>query len=271
MRYEPTTDVPRRIERFRSHVSYANVMSTLAVVIALTGGSVAYAAATIGSADVIDNSLKSEDVRNDDSTGGGLRSNDVALDTLKQADLGPASVAQTELDPLAFVASDIGPSSVGGPFAIPENAIQGSEVSDGTLTGSDVAESTLTPLDGHDSYDSECDPGSNTFIVCDELSFTLGGAMEVSVSWTYGFGTDGGVPPRGACYTTLNGTNKSGEFLLSSEDDSDYNIGGKPVLDVMSLPAGTHTVGFNCRESLPDDSDIVISNLYTSVVELGFD
>ena len=46
---ESTTDVPSRFERFRSRLSYANVMSTLAVVIALAGGSVAYAAATIGS------------------------------------------------------------------------------------------------------------------------------------------------------------------------------------------------------------------------------
>ena len=130
----------------------------------------------------------------------------------------------------------------------------------------------MSPLDGHDSYDSTCDPGSNTFLVCDELSFTLGRAMEVSVSWAYGFGTDGGVHPFGQCTTTLNGANKSGTFGLIAEDDSDRIIGGPPILDVMSLPRGNPHSGVQLQRKLdPDNSDLVIRNLYMSVVELGVD
>ena len=47
-----------------SRLTYANVMATLAVFIAL--GSAAYAADTVGSADVIDDSLQSVDVRTTD-------------------------------------------------------------------------------------------------------------------------------------------------------------------------------------------------------------
>ncbi|MDQ3984969.1 MAG: hypothetical protein M3280_00490 [Actinomycetota bacterium] len=264
----------------RAHLSYANVMSTLAVLIALVGGGAAYAAATVGSRDVINNSLKSVDIKDDSSEGGGLQSEDIAVDALTENDLGPASVTSGELSPLAFFDPDIARAQ-SGLFAIPNDAIQSAEVEDASLTGFDVAdgsigtadinESSLTPLDGHDSYDAECDPGTSTAIMCDELTFTLGRPMEVSASWTYGFGTDGGDPPGGGCTTTLNGAAKSGEFILQSEDDSDYNIGGKPILDVMNLPAGTHTIGFRCDESAPDHFDIVIRDLYMSVVELGFD
>jgi hypothetical protein len=72
--------------KVRSRLTYANLMATAAMFVAL-GGS-AYAAATIGSAQVIDNSLqsidlkdnaavKSVDVVNDSTTGGGLRGQDI--------------------------------------------------------------------------------------------------------------------------------------------------------------------------------------------------
>ncbi len=239
----------------------------IALVFALSG--TAYAAATIGSADVIDNSLKSVDIKNDGAQDGGLRSEDIAGDALVAADLASNSVGAAELNPSAFAIGDIASTASG--FGIPGDAIQSSEVSDDTLTGADVAESTLTQLDGHDSYDATCDPGSLTDVVCDELSFTLGRAMSVSATWAYGFGTDGGEPPIGQCHTTLDGNFKSGGLFLQSEDDSDHNIGGKPVVDVMSLTAGTHTIGFTCREEAPSSSDIVIRDLHMAVIELAFD
>jgi hypothetical protein len=44
-----------------------------------------------------------------------------------------------------------------------------------------------------------------------------------------------------------------------------------PIIDVMALNAVTHTIGLQCSEVLPDDSDIVIRDIGISVVELGFD
>jgi hypothetical protein len=72
----------------RSRLTYANVMATVAVFIAL--GGVAWAAATINSKDVIDNSLKSADLKNRK----GVKGADVVPDSLKgtavdEASLGP--------------------------------------------------------------------------------------------------------------------------------------------------------------------------------------
>ena len=51
------------MQGLRSHLTYANVMVTLLAIGALTGG-VAYAANTIGSSDIIDESILSRDVKN---------------------------------------------------------------------------------------------------------------------------------------------------------------------------------------------------------------
>jgi hypothetical protein len=61
----------------RRHLTYANVMVTLLAFVALGGGA-AYAANTIGSADIINNSVRSIDVQNEGANGGGLISADLA-------------------------------------------------------------------------------------------------------------------------------------------------------------------------------------------------
>ena len=47
--------------------------------------------------------------------------------------------------------------------------------------------------------------------------------MEISATFVYGFGTDGGDPPRGICKTTLDGADKDTDIVLWSEDDGDFS------------------------------------------------
>ena len=54
---------------------------------------------------------------------------------------------------------------------VADASLFGADIRSDSLFGSDVFEPSLTPLDGHDSFDSECDPGSTVYIVCDELTF----------------------------------------------------------------------------------------------------
>ncbi len=65
----------------RNRLTYANVMATLAVFIALGGA--AYAANTVGSSDVIDNSLLSADLKNNQA----VKSADVQAEALTGADI----------------------------------------------------------------------------------------------------------------------------------------------------------------------------------------
>jgi hypothetical protein len=72
----------------RSRLTYANVVASLALFIAL--GGVAWAAATINSTDVVDNSLRSVDLKD----GKGVRGADVAPDTLGGAAVDESSFAE---------------------------------------------------------------------------------------------------------------------------------------------------------------------------------
>ena len=70
----------------RNRLTYANVMATLAVFIALGGA--AYAANTVGSSDVIDNSLLSADLKNNQA----VKSADVQAEALTGADMNQSGV-----------------------------------------------------------------------------------------------------------------------------------------------------------------------------------
>jgi hypothetical protein len=69
----------------RDRLTYANVIATVALFVALSGTS--YAVLHIGSGDVVDNSLRSKDVRNNS-----LRSRDIRERTLRARDLAPNSL-----------------------------------------------------------------------------------------------------------------------------------------------------------------------------------
>ena len=86
----------------RKHLTYANAMATLAFLIAVAGGT-AYAANTIGSSDVIDESLLSRDVKNGqvktaDIGNGEVRSADVADGNLTGADVAANSLKGSDID-----------------------------------------------------------------------------------------------------------------------------------------------------------------------------
>ena len=99
--------------RIRAHLTYANVASSLALFIALAGGTAWATHEVINSSDVVDNSLQSVDLKDN----AGVKSADVLNDTVTGGGL---------------AATDLKPSSVGT-----------SEVADNSLSGGDINESTL--------------------------------------------------------------------------------------------------------------------------------
>ena len=58
--------------RIRKHLSYANVIATLALVLSLAGG--AYAITRVGSHDIVNDSIKSIDLKNGKAVKGSGRS-----------------------------------------------------------------------------------------------------------------------------------------------------------------------------------------------------
>jgi hypothetical protein len=124
----------------RCRLTYANVMSTLALFVAL-GGTTAWAAhETILSSDIVDGEVRSVDIRNDDIQSGDVKDNSI-----------------NTFDVHSFL---------------------GVDVVDGSLTGADVDESTLEGLDAIDGYDLNCDPGSEDFLDCDASATVTDGHAE---------------------------------------------------------------------------------------------
>jgi hypothetical protein len=90
------------LRALRNRLTYANVVATLALMIAVAGGT-AYAANTVFSSDIVNgevrtadisdaNGVRSVDVRNDNLTGGGLGSVDIANDSLSGLDIAESTL-----------------------------------------------------------------------------------------------------------------------------------------------------------------------------------
>jgi hypothetical protein len=118
--------------RVLSHLTYANLMSTLAVVLALGTGT-AYAANTVFSTDIVDgevknadlatsavssakvanNNLLSADVKDDTLAGGGLTAPDLAPDSVGSSEIAASSVGPSELGYGSVGSDQIANGSVG--------------------------------------------------------------------------------------------------------------------------------------------------------------
>src|SRR4051794_38446490 len=101
-----------RAKRIVSHLTYANLMSTLAVILVIGGGT-AYAANTVFSTDIVDGEVKNADLGT-----GSVSSAKVANNNLLSADIKDDTLAGGGL-----LAQDLAPDSVGS-----------SEVADESLT-----------------------------------------------------------------------------------------------------------------------------------------
>jgi hypothetical protein len=128
--------------RLRRRLTFANVCSSIALFVALgTGG--AYAANTIGSADIIDESIQSVDLKNgqvhtSDLGGSAVSSVKIADGTVANADLAPGAVDSTSVLDESLTASDLGTDSVNA-TEIADNSIDTGEIVDDSLFAQDLA------------------------------------------------------------------------------------------------------------------------------------
>ncbi len=128
-----------------SRPRYADIMSTLAVVMVIGGGT-AYAAATLTGADIVDESLTGVDVQGKAGTSTVAAVNG----SLTGADISgqPANVALNQPAVNGSLTTyDIADGNVKA-VDIAANAVNSARVADNTLTGADINESTLGVVQG---------------------------------------------------------------------------------------------------------------------------
>ena len=134
------------LAKLRQRLTYANVVATLALFLAL--GGVAYAGATIGSADVINESLRSvdleddaavrsSDVRDDTLNGGGLAASDLAPDAVGSSEAQDGGLDTADFADRAVTSEKLGFFAVSTTNIRP-NAVVGSKIFDGAVDQPDI-------------------------------------------------------------------------------------------------------------------------------------
>jgi len=117
----------------RCRLSYANVVATLALVIAVAGGT-AYAANTVFSSDIVNGEVKSVDIGT-----GQVREPDIGAGQVDTSDLATNSVGSAEIVDGAVGTNEVAASGINS-FHLASNSVGSSEVADGFLRGVDVGE-----------------------------------------------------------------------------------------------------------------------------------
>ena len=115
----------------RSRLTYANVVSTLALFLVLTGG-LAYAADTIFSSDIVDGEVKSEDIAT-----AAVRTQELGTNQIRTADVRDDFLAGGGL-----TGADIAPNAI-ATQEVENGSLYGSDIAPNELTGDQIAEETL--------------------------------------------------------------------------------------------------------------------------------
>jgi hypothetical protein len=261
--------------RIREHVR-SNVIGYIALFVAL--GGTAWAANSVGSSDVIDNSLqsidlkddagvKSADVANDTATGGGLASADLRADSVGSSEVIDESLGGADIDESTLpVGGDLNGFLSGaqivlnavGSNEIAASSVGSSEVIDNSLQGLDINDSSLDVSNGIASSPDAglCDPASGTFTACASTSLLQStGASVLVIGSGAWFGTQGfGAADEGSCRIFRDGNQLDPPRLRLGQSGDQHNSSGRgdgfAIVTVDTAgAAGTHAWQLSCNQT----------------------
>ena len=245
-----------RIASRRPSVSL--VIACLALFVAL--GGVGYAAATIGSAAIVDNSIRSKDVRNND-----LRGKDVRTNTLKGADVDESSLGKV---PSAANADSAATAAHATNADNATNATTAQNAANADTVGG-VGPDALTV--GRSALGGICEPGAaygNCVSVV--LPMPRAGRVLVTAGGQWHSDNAAGTSVRGLCRINLDGaafTSPTEEGSLSQQTDANQEQAMSGITLVTApLPAGDHTFTVACSD---DVGDMDFTDVRLSAVLLG--
>jgi hypothetical protein len=146
------------LAKLRTCLTYANVMATVAVFLALGGG--AYAAARIGSAQIKDNSVASKDIKNNDIRSKDIRTGNVGSSDIKNNGVSGTDVLESSLGKVPSASSADSATTAGDAGKLgglpPEgwvrrdcNSTNGQIKGVATVTGSSSYTTTFSSVPGY--------------------------------------------------------------------------------------------------------------------------
>ena len=226
------------IARFRRNVTFANVCSALALLIALGTGT-AYAANTISSDDIIDGQVKTVDlgdaaVTSEKVADGAIGQAKIASGAVGSAQIASGAVGSAQLAPGAVGSAQLAPGSVGS-AQLATGGVDGSKVADGSLTTADTrgADAQVTL-----NVKAKAVPAGG----CSDVKLTVPGASagEVALIAVQGklpagmIVTAGGVPSADtvtmkACNLKLHGKRAADQGRAGARGDLRVGDAGEPL------------------------------------------
>ena len=233
------------------------VIACLALFVAL--GGVGYAAATIGSSAIVDNSIRSKDVRNND-----LRGKDVRGNPLKGTDVDESSLGKV---PSAANADSAATAAHATNADNATNATTAQNAANADSIGG-IGPDALTI--GRSALGS-CEPGA-AFTNCTtvNLSMPRPGRVLLNAGGQWHSDDAAGTSVRGLCRINLDGNPLTGvteEGSLSQQTDVNQEQALAGVIAVTGvLPAGDHTFTVACSD---DVGDMDFTDVRLSAVLLG--
>jgi hypothetical protein len=154
------------LAKLRSSLTYANVMATVAVFVALGGTSYAVATGSIDSREIKNNSVKSADLRNNNVSG-----KDVRQGTLRSGDVADGSLLEKDFKAGELPAGARGETGAQGPPGI--SGLQKVVGSSGTANSNSGKFATATCPAGKRAIGSGGQVGGLTGVFPDELAHVV--------------------------------------------------------------------------------------------------
>jgi hypothetical protein len=218
------------VRRLRGQLTYANVIATIALFIALATGGAYAGHLVVKSSDIVDDAIKPRHIDNGAVTGAGIRNR---------------AVGAPDLDPGAFN-SEITESD-GGTYGIANNAIQSYEVSNGTLTGDDINERSLG-LGATYAERTTSLQLTNSFHTVLTKTVQTATPTQLNAVATLNLAPDadldGDYSP--LCRIEVDGLYRSPDYL---DDFGELDFGTMSLTFGRTVFAGEHTVAVICRKN----------------------
>jgi hypothetical protein len=162
------------MNRFRRRLTYANVVASLSLFLALGGG--AYAAVAITSEDIVDETIQAQDIAAQAVGTAELGKQAVTLDRMHDYSVNGAKVVDNSLS-----SPDIANGSLNS-WDIADSSLSGADVKDGSLTGTELDVRAHTVEETTSWSDSDTPHEKAVTVTCPTGETALGGGGKVNVS-----------------------------------------------------------------------------------------
>jgi hypothetical protein len=251
-------------QRILSHLTYANVMATIAVFLVLSGGT---AVALNGSNTVFSDDIVNGEVKDDDIGSNAVRSGKIIDGGVQSVDILDGAVGSPDILDGAVGNNDVRKNAITS-GKVQDESLTGTDVLDGSLTGGDIGANSVTGSQiyeqslgvvpfaqvgivggvGRHTGGAYCNP-EGPYIDCAITSINLPTSARVLVIGQVGVGLESGeLDGHGDCKLVTNTGDVSGtrlDFWLNSHPEVD-TAGLTGVTDV--LGAGSHDFAVDCED-----------------------